>query len=140
MKRATGRIMVIQRLEFFMRTRIIIHAALLSLGYVVTAWASPGPLPVPLTQETEAPTLNEAQQKPVLPPALPRGQMLYENHCMSCHESLVHIRTRQDAKSLPQLRTRVQNWAGYLQLRWGKEEVEDVVDHLNSQYYKFESR
>jgi hypothetical protein len=140
MKRATGRIMVIQRLEFFMRTRIIIHAALLSLGYVVTAWASPGPLPVPLTQETEAPALNEAQQKPVIPPALPRGQMLYENHCMSCHESVVHIRTRQDAKSLPQLRTRVQNWAGYLQLRWGKEEVEDVVDHLNSQYYKFESR
>jgi hypothetical protein len=132
--------MGIQRLEFFMRTQIMVFAALLALGGVFPAWGSPR---AELTQpagETEAPSMVEPGQQAIKPPVPSRGQLLYENHCMSCHESVVHIRTRQDAKSLPQLRTRVQNWADYMQLRWGKEEVEDVVDHLNSQYYKFESR
>jgi cytochrome c5 len=132
--------MVIQRLEVFMRTRIIVHAALLSLGLALPAWASPRILPPPPAPDMEMPLKNESRQKPVMPPAPPRGQMLYENHCMSCHESVVHIRTQKDVKSLPQLRTKVLNWADYLKLRWGKEEVEDVVIHLNSQYYKFELR
>ena len=29
-----------------------------------------------------------------------RGRLLYENHCRSCHESNVHIRQTQAAKSL----------------------------------------
>jgi hypothetical protein len=132
--------MVIQRLEFFMRTRIIIHAALLSLGYVVTAWGSPR---AELTQPagaTEAPSMAEPGQQAIKPPVPSRGQLLYENHCMACHESVVHIRTRQQARSLSALRAQVLRWTAYMQLRWGKEEVEDVVAHLNSQYYKFESR
>jgi len=38
------------------------------------------------------------------------------------------------------LRAQVLRWTAYMQLRWGKEEVEDVVDYLGRQYYKFESR
>jgi len=38
------------------------------------------------------------------------------------------------------LHARVLNWAAYLKLRWGTQEVEDVVRHLNNQYYKFEAR
>lgn len=123
-----------------MRIRIIVSAALLSLGFVFPAGASPRTLPVPPAPEMATPPMNEPRQKPVMPLAPPRGQLLYENHCMACHESVVHIRTRQHAQSLQELRARVLHWAEYLQLRWGKEEVEDVVSHLNSQYYKFESR
>jgi len=123
-----------------MRTKIKVYAVLLSLGFVVTAWASPGTLPVPPAQEMEAPALNKPLQKPVTPPLPTRGQMLYENHCMSCHESVVFIRDNRRIRSLKALRGRVSNWANYLHLHWGKEEVEEVVTHLNNRYYKFESR
>jgi mono/diheme cytochrome c family protein len=132
--------MVIQRLEVFMRTRIIVHAALLSLGLALPAWASPRILPPPPAPDMEMPLKNESRQKPVMPPAPPRGQMLYENHCMSCHESLVHIRGNHRAHSPEDIRGWVSHWATYLHLRWGQEEVEEVVKHLNDQYYKFEPR
>jgi len=123
-----------------MRKKIIVYAALLSLGFVITAWASPSTLPVLPEQEGEMPLMNEPRKKPVVPPVPPRGQMLYENHCMSCHESVVHIRGDQRSRSLAELRGRVSHWAGDLRLRWGKEEVEEVVTYLNDRYYKFESR
>lgn len=75
-----------------MRTKVIVYAALLSLGFVIPAWATPRTLPVSPAQEKEAPLMNEPRQERVTPPVPPRGQMLYENHCMSCHESVVHIR------------------------------------------------
>lgn len=123
-----------------MRTKAIVFTGLLSLGLNLQAWASPRTDAVPAAQEVASPTLNEPRQKPIMLPVPPRGQLLYENHCMSCHESVVHIRTRQQAKSLPELQARVIHWAAYLKLRWGTQEVEDVVRHLNNQYYKFESR
>jgi cytochrome c5 len=123
-----------------MRTKTIVYAVLFSLGCIVPAWASShvqGVSPVP---ETAAPSLSEPRQKPVTPPVPPRGQLLYENHCMSCHESVVHVRTRQQARSLAELQARVSHWAAFLHLSWGKPEIDDVVRHLDHQYYRFESR
>lgn len=59
---------------------------------------------------------------------------------MSCHESVVHIRSTKNTRSLQELRTRVMQWAEYLKLRWGREEVDDVVNYLDTQYYKFGAR
>src|SRR5512139_4334267 len=115
-----------------MRTTILASAALLSLGFVLPALASPRTQPVPPAQEMETPSRNESRQQPVMPPVPSRGQMLYENHCMSCHESVVHIRTGQRTQSMPELRARVRHWAAYLRLRWGNEEVEAVTHHLDS--------
>jgi len=123
-----------------MRTQITVYVALLSLGFIITAWATPLILPVPPAQEGEMPLMHEPRQKPVALPVPPRGQMLYENHCMSCHESIVHIRGEHCTQSLAELRERVWHWTNALHLRWGKEEVEEVVTHLNDHYYKFESR
>lgn len=123
-----------------MRTRIMVFATLLVLGGVFPAWGVPRAEPAPPAAEIETPSLDQPGQKAVKPPVPSRGQLLYENHCMACHESVVHIRTRQQARSLPALRAQVQHWVTYMQLRWGKEEIEEVVGHLNSQYYKFESR
>lgn len=123
-----------------MRIQIRVHAALLSLALGLPAWGSPRVVPPAPVPEMQTPAANESRHQPVMPPAAPRGQMLYENHCMSCHESVVHVRERQQAKSLPQLRARVRYWADYLHMRWGREEVDDVVDYLNSQYYRFERR
>jgi len=118
----------------------MVYAALLSLGFALPAWASPRTQPVPPAQEMETPPMNEPWQKPATPPVPPRGQLLYENHCMSCHESVIHIRIRQHTKSLPELQAQVLHWSEYLQLRWGKEDVREVATYLNKQYYKFESR
>lgn len=67
-----------------------------------------------------------------------RGRLLYENHCMSCHESVVHIRTQRKAVSPAELRGAIRRWAGELKLTWQDAEVEDVYKHLNNRYYKFQ--
>jgi mono/diheme cytochrome c family protein len=89
--------------------------------------------------------------KPVLPILLPllllypvaapadseRGRLLYENHCRSCHESNVHIRQTQAAKSLKALRAEVVRWQETLALQWRSEEVGDVTEYLNATWYHY---
>jgi len=123
-----------------MRTQIMVFAALLVLGSAFPAWGSLPAEPAQPAQEIETPPVNSPRPKLGTPPLPSRGQLLYENHCMACHESVVHVRTQQQARSLPALREQVMHWATYMQLRWGKEEVEEVAGHLNRQYYRFESR
>jgi hypothetical protein len=123
-----------------MRTKNTVYAALLALGFVLPTWADPRAQPVPPAQERETPPINEPRQEPVTPPLPPRGQLLYENHCMSCHESVIHIRTRQHTRSLPELQAQVLHWAEYLKLNWDREDVREVAAHLDTRYYKFESR
>jgi mono/diheme cytochrome c family protein len=132
--------MTIRQLEGFMRTQIMVFAALVAMGGVFPAWGSPRAEPAQPAEEIQTPSMEEPRQQAIEPPVPSRGQLLYENHCMACHESVVHIRTQQQVQSLSALRAQVLRWTAYMQLRWGKEEVEDVVDYLGRQYYKFESR
>ena len=113
---------------------------LLVLGFALPALGSPGTLSEPASPEPAPSEINETRQKPLSPPTSPRGQLLYENHCMSCHESVVHIRTTKQTRSLQELRTRVVRWAEYQKLRWGKEEIDEVVKYLDTRYYKFGAR
>lgn len=123
-----------------MQKKTIVYAALIALGLATAAWAVPVTPPVSPAQASEMPPVDAPQQKSVTPPVPPRGQMLYENHCVSCHESVVHIRRDRRLRSLPELRAKVSFWADHLRLRWGTEEVDDVVTYLNDRYYGFESR
>jgi hypothetical protein len=132
--------MSIRQTGGFMRTQIMVFSALLVQGGVFPAWGIQSAEPAQPAAAIETPSTNEPKQKAVTPPVPARGQLLYENHCMVCHESIVHIRTQQQATSLSAVRAQVMQWATYMQLQWGKEEIEDVVGHLNRQYYKFESR
>ena len=66
-----------------------------------------------------------------------RGRLLYENHCRSCHESNVHIRQTQAAKSLKAVRTEVVRWQGVLTLQWSAEDVGDVAEYLNATWYHY---
>jgi len=69
-----------------------------------------------------------------------RGQLLYENHCMSCHESVVHIRENRRAGALGEIYWQTTRWAVTQQLEWRYEEVRDVAQYLNNQFYKFDER
>lgn len=67
-----------------------------------------------------------------------RGRLLYENHCMSCHESVVHIREQRKAVSPAELRAAIRSWAAEIKLRWQDADVNDVYQYLNNRYYKFQ--
>jgi mono/diheme cytochrome c family protein len=65
-----------------------------------------------------------------------RGQALYENHCRECHESLAHTRDGRHVASLDALRARVASWSVHSGLGWSDEDVDDVADYLNRQFYR----
>lgn len=69
-----------------------------------------------------------------------RGELLYENHCTSCHASIVHIRENHNAKSMADLHGWVQRWADELKLNWSNEEIDDVAQYLAHRFYKFGGR
>lgn len=78
------------------------------------------------------------QPEPPKAPAhsVPRGQLLYENHCRGCHESVVHVRERRRASTLPALEGWVRRWAEAQSLGWGDDEIADVTVFLNDRYYR----
>lgn len=120
-----------------MHPRFLIAIVLLALGFAVMALTNPDVRQVPATPDDAAEPAPPAPQA-VVPSPGPRGQQLYENHCMGCHESLVHIRSTQSARSYGDLHERVAHWARYLKLPWSAEEVGDVARYLEGAYYRFE--
>ena len=123
-----------------MQIKIMKCAILLAIGLASPAWAASRDLPSPPVQGKQPLLLNEPPPKPVKLPAPARGQLLYENHCVMCHESVAHVRPDRRARSLAEIRAWVMYWSDYLKLRWGKEEVEDVVNELDRRFYKIEIR
>jgi hypothetical protein len=68
-----------------------------------------------------------------------RGRQLYENHCTGCHESNAHIRTARKAGSIADIRAQIVRWRGFLKLPWSNQEIDDVLNFLNEQYYHYPS-
>lgn len=68
---------------------------------------------------------------------VPRGQMLYENHCRQCHGSVAHTRSDRKVRSLEGLERMVWRWQEVLELEWTAAEVAAVVDYLNQRFYHF---
>ncbi len=68
----------------------------------------------------------------------PRGALLYDNHCIACHNTQMHWRDQRLAKDWASLRALVRRWQGAAQLNWSDEEVDDVTRHLNELFYHFE--
>ena len=66
-----------------------------------------------------------------------RSQMLYENHCTSCHESTVYIRTKRKAKNYKEVGNWVNQRADWLNLGWSDVEKHEVMQYLNERYYKY---
>lgn len=101
---------------------------------VLTADAKPpDSLTLPAAEQDKPAVVN----KPGMP-APERGQLLYENHCQSCHTSLVHIRERHSARSLEDVRQWTRRWSRELHLPWSAEDIDDVSRYLNARYYRYE--
>lgn len=71
-------------------------------------------------------------------PADPQeGRQLVDSNCNSCHQSEVYTRKNRRVKDLDQLRTQVRRCEFSLDLRWFDDQIENVTNYLNEQYYKF---
>lgn len=75
---------------------------------------------------TQADTINQ------------RGKMLYENHCIKCHDSTVHIREKKKVTHRAELYAQINRWKSHLNLDWTQEEISEVAQYLEATYYSFE--
>lgn len=75
---------------------------------------------------------------------LKRGKQLYEAQCTSCHVQMfggngskIHTRTDRKISSLSALGKQVRLCTNNLNISWYDDEIQDVIHHINTSYYKF---
>jgi cytochrome c5 len=95
---------------------------------------NPGPDNNAITSDKE----SEITHTPVVTERVTdRGQLLYENHCTTCHESGVHLRQSGKVHSVNDIRQWVIRWSNNLELDWKNNDVDVVTDYLNRHFYQF---
>lgn len=72
------------------------------------------------------------------------GEKLHEANCKACHismtggdGSLLYTRDNRRVNSLAKLEAQVRRCESNLELKWFEEDINDVVQFLNKNYYKF---
>jgi mono/diheme cytochrome c family protein len=66
-----------------------------------------------------------------------RGEMLYRNHCIECHNQEIHWRDGRIAKDTIGIKQQVTRWQDAIGIRWNEEEINDVSRYLNRTYYLY---
>lgn len=67
--------------------------------------------------------------------AASRGELLYSTHCIACHNEQVHWRDKKRVNDLTSLRAEVTRWQQMMNLRWDRNDVDEVADYLQATYY-----
>lgn len=65
------------------------------------------------------------------------GNLLHSKSCTACHGSEMYTRANRRVQTLPQLGAQVRFCISNLGISWFDNEVEDVTDYLNENYYHF---
>lgn len=81
-----------------------------------------------------APAFSEA----LLPGDAATGKKLYDAQCTSCHDTGVHTRKDRKVKTLPGLIGQVNRCNTQLDRRYSDAQINDLIAHLNSAFYKFD--
>ena len=68
------------------------------------------------------------------------GKLLHEENCVRCHQPDIYQRQDRIVKNLQHLRTQVRFCEVSNDLTWFDEEVDDVTEYLNINYYFFEMK
>ena len=93
------------------------------------------PAPYNTTHEQTGTNIAESREQVLSEGS--RGRMLHENHCASCHESLVYIRAKRKAKNYKDVSDWVSQRADWLNMGWTGLEKQQVTQYLNERYYKY---
>jgi mono/diheme cytochrome c family protein len=70
-------------------------------------------------------------------PAPSGGALLYQTHCIGCHDKQIHWRDDRLAKDWATLAAQVRRWQTNTGLQWTDQEIDEVVRYLNRTIYKF---
>lgn len=76
-----------------------------------------------------------AQSQPT-PGSPARGRLLYETHCVACHNSQMHWRDQRIVRDWDGLVREVDRWQSRAHLGWSAAEVLEVARHLNEIVYR----
>lgn len=74
---------------------------------------------------------------PVAAADIENGDELHFENCTGCHDEAVYIRENRKVQSLERLAVQVRFCKDSLELGWFDEDVDDVVEFLNQNYYRF---
>jgi mono/diheme cytochrome c family protein len=66
-----------------------------------------------------------------------RGKLLHEQSCTGCHNTSVYSRTDKRINSLGALQGQVSRCTKPAGAEWDKQDIADVVEYLNRNYYHF---
>jgi mono/diheme cytochrome c family protein len=102
------------RLPLHSRVAPVLLAALAAVSWSVQAQPATGPAAAP-----------------------PRGQLLYDTHCIECHNAQVHWRTLGRARDWNSLFYQVDRWQAAAMLGWSETDIAEVAQYLNYTIYKF---
>ena len=98
------------------------------------------PPPAGAIKPSESPSRNPGNAPPsLINKTESRGKLLYENHCTGCHDSTAHIRAHHKVKTINDIDHWVRRWSKDLSLKWKADEIDDVVDYLNREFYKLKA-
>jgi len=64
-----------------------------------------------------------------------RGKLLYETHCIACHNSQMHWRDKRVVRDWPGLVVQVRAWQERATLGWSEADIVEVARHLNDTIY-----
>ena len=70
-------------------------------------------------------------------PAPSRGVMLYQTHCIACHDTQVHWRERHLATDWSSLAAQVRRWQANTGQNWTDDDIDEVARYLNATIYRF---
>lgn len=82
-----------------------------------------------------APVCALAADAPQAQPDVSRGELLYNTHCIECHNTKMHWRTNSVVSGWPSLLAQVRKWQQASGQGWREDDVREVARYLNGQYY-----
>jgi len=82
-----------------------------------------------------APALGQPPGSPS-PGSPSRGRLLYETHCIACHNSQMHWRQQRVVTDWDGLVREVARWQSRARLGWSEADVLEVARHLNDTIYR----
>lgn len=82
-------------------------------------------------------SVNPAFADKVTRADIARGAMLYDNHCLECHNQQLHWREKKIVTDWVSLLDQVDRWQKASGLEWSKNDIKEVSRYLNGQYYHY---